>query len=143
MSVDHVLKAKGHSLHSIHPHQTLAEAADVLAKHRIGVAVVCEGSTVVGMLSERDIVQAISHQRAAALTRPVRQFMSSPVVTCGRKDRIKDIMEIMSNRRIRHLPVVEGDAVVGLISIGDVIKHRLAEKQMEAAVLRDYALALR
>ncbi|MEW5728524.1 MAG: CBS domain-containing protein [Pseudomonadota bacterium] len=143
MTVGIILKNKGDAVYTVAPDQSMAAAADILATHRIGVALVCEGDEVVGVLSERDIVAAVSERRERAMAARVREFMSSPVVTCGPRDRVKDIMGIMNDRRIRHLPVVEDSTVVGMISIGDVIKHRLAETQMECAVLRDVALAAR
>lgn len=143
MNVQSILKSKNGPVHSVRPEQTLADAADLLADHRIGVVLVTDGDDVVGVLSERDIVAAVSKRRASALTLPVRSVMSSPVLTCRPQDSIKEVMQVMNTRRIRHLPVVDDDTVVGMISIRDVIKHRLDEKQMEVAVLRDVAMAIR
>lgn len=141
MTVESILRTKGRDIFTIRPDQALMEAVDMLAEHRIGVMMVCEKKKLVGVLSERDVVGGLRRHRTAALTQPIKLFMSSPVITCHPKDQVKDLMEIMSSRRIRHLPVVEGDAILGMISIGDVIKHRMAAKQMEIAVLRDFALA--
>ncbi|MBI5164298.1 MAG: CBS domain-containing protein [Magnetospirillum sp.] len=143
MTVETILKSKGRDTYTIRPDQALIEAADLLAEHRIGATMVCEGSKLVGVLSERDVVRGLNRSRTAALTQPIRMFMSSPVITCDPKDKIKDIMEVMSLRRIRHLPVVRDGQIMGMISIGDVINHRLQQKQMEIAVLRDYAIAVR
>lgn len=139
MTVERILKHKGGAIYAVRPDHTVAEAAQLLTNRRIGVALVCDGATCVGVLSERDIVLGLARHKADALTMPVRALMSSPVVTCNPRDRVKDIMAVMTERRIRHLPVVAEEGVIGMVSIGDVIKHRLAEKQLEAAVMREYA----
>ncbi len=143
MTVEIILRNKETKVLTIRPDQALMEAADLLAEHRIGAAVVWDGKALVGIVSERDIVKGLFRSRAQALSQPIRMFMSSPVITCSPKDKTKHIMEVMSTRRIRHLPVLRDDKIIGMISIGDVIKHRLAENQMELAVLRDYAIAVR
>lgn len=143
MTVEVILRNKESKILTIRPEQALMEAADMLAEHRIGAAIVCEGKTLVGIISERDIVKGLYRSRSQALSQPIRMFMSSPVITCSIRDKAKHIMEVMSTRRIRHLPVLRDDKIIGMISIGDVIKHRLAENQMELAVLRDYAIAVR
>lgn len=139
MTVQKILKHKGDEIFAVRPEHTIAEAAQLLTNRRIGVALVCDGVTCVGVLSERDIVLGLAKHKGNALTMPVRALMTSPVVTCAPGDKVKAIMSVMTERRIRHLPVVAENALVGMVSIGDVIKHRLAEKQLEAAVLRDYA----
>lgn len=139
MTVEKILKHKGAEVFAVRPEHTVAEAAQLLTNRRIGVALVCDGGACVGVLSERDIVLGLAKHKGAALTMPVRALMSSPVVTCDPRDRVKDVMSVMTERRIRHLPVVAENSLVGMVSIGDVIKHRLAEKQLEAAVMRDYA----
>jgi CBS domain-containing protein len=141
MIVDNILKKKGGDVYSVRPDHTIAEAAQVLHTQRIGAAMVCDGNSCIGVLSERDIVQGVVAHGPKALTLPVKALMSSPVVTCKPQDRIKDVMEVMNTRRIRHLPVLNDDNIVGMVSIRDVIETRLAEKQLEAAVLRDFALA--
>ncbi len=141
MTVERILKYKGTDVFSVRPEHTVAEAAQVLHNNRIGAAMVCDGLTCVGVLSERDIVQGVVKHGNKALAMPVKALMSSPVVTCTCKDRIKDVMEVMNTRRIRHLPVIRDETIVGMISIRDVVEQRLAEKQLEAAVLRDFALA--
>jgi CBS domain-containing protein len=141
MTVERILRYKGGDVFSVRPDHTVADAAHVLHSRKIGAAMVCDGHACVGVLSERDIVQGLAAHGGKALSMPVRALMSSPVVTCGPKDRIKDVMDVMSTRRIRHLPVVRDDTIVGMVSIGDVVGQRLAEKQLEAAVLRDFALA--
>lgn len=139
MTVEKILKGKGDDVFAVHPEHTIAEAAQLLTNRRIGAAMVCDGAICVGVLSERDIVLALAKYKGNALAMSVRSLMSSPVVTCNPRDKVKDIMSVMTERRIRHVPVVFEDDLVGMVSIGDVIKHRLAEKQLEAAVLRDFA----
>lgn len=143
MTVESILKNKGRNVHTVRPNQALIEALDMLGEHRIGVVLVMDGRNLIGVLSERDIVSGLHRHRTAALSQTVKMFMSSPVITCAPKDKIKDLIAVMSTRRIRHLPVVEGDKVVGMISVGDLIKQRLSQNQMEIAVLRDYAIAMR
>lgn len=139
MTVERILKQKGGDIFAVRPEHTIAEAAQLLTNRRIGVALVCDGGTCVGVLSERDIVLGLAKHKGDALTMPVKALMSSPVVTCGPRDRVKDIMAVMTERRIRHLPVVAEAGLVGMVSIGDVVQHRLAEKQLEAAIMREYA----
>lgn len=143
MTIESILKNKGRSVFTVRPSQALIEALDLLGQHHIGAVLVCDGRRPVGVLSERDIVGGLHRHRTAALSQPVNMFMSSPVVTCGPKDKVKDLMAVMTDRRIRHLPVVDGGSVVGIVSVGDLVKHRMAQNQMEMAVLRDYAIAVR
>lgn len=142
MTVEKILRGKGDDIFAVRPDHTIAEAAQLLTNRRIGAALVCEGGTCVGVLSERDIVLGLAKHKGDALTMPVKTLMSSPVVTCNPGDKVKDIMSVMTQRRIRHLPVVAEDGLVGMVSIGDVIKHRLKEKQLEAAIMRDYAVGI-
>ncbi len=141
MHVETILNRKGDTVYKVRPDQALTEAAEMMNRNRVGMALVCDNGELVGVLSERDIVGAISRLGAVALADPVRRFMSRPVVTCRPGDSVEDVMYTMSSRRIRHLPVVVDGKVLGVVSIGDVIHHRLAETQTEIAVLRDYALA--
>ncbi len=141
MDIETILKRKGDTVYRVRPDQLMTEAAEMMNRNRVGMALVCDNGELVGVLSERDIVAAISRLGAIALADPVRRFMSRPVVTCRPTDRVEDVMYTMSSRRIRHLPVVVGGKVLGMISMGDVIHHRLAKAQSEISVLRDYAIA--
>jgi CBS domain-containing protein len=138
MLVQDILKTKGTEIHSISPEKSIFEAARQLTDCRIGSVVVLNGAALVGILSERDIVRAISAQGAACLDQQVSALMTKSVVTCTRTQTISDVMEMMSNGRFRHVPVVDGGAVVGVISIGDVVKHRLDETQEEVRHLAAY-----
>ncbi|TAN64500.1 MAG: CBS domain-containing protein [Magnetospirillum sp.] len=142
MNVGDILDMKGDDVYSVHPHQSVADAADVLATNRIGVVLVRHRGEVVGILSERDIIRAVTEHKTATLTMQVRNFMSSPVQTCTPRDTVATAMETMNRRCIRHLPVVHLGSLVGMLSITDIVKYRLSEKQKEVAALRDYAVAV-
>lgn len=140
MSVEAILKTKGSVVFTIRPEHSVADAAALLTNKKVGVAVVCDAKgKLQGVLSERDIVKGLSQYGKAALEMPVRNVMSSPVVTCAPGDSVKTIMGVMTERRIRHLPVVEKEELLGIVSIGDAVNFRLTEAQMEMNVLRDVA----
>lgn len=140
MSVEAILKTKGSVVFTIRPEHSVADAAALLTTKKVGVAVVCDTKgKLQGVLSERDIVKGLSQYGKAALEMPVRNVMTSPVVTCSPGDSVKTIMSVMTERRIRHLPVVENDELLGIVSIGDAVNFRLIEAQMEMGVLRDVA----
>ncbi|KAF0224959.1 MAG: hypothetical protein FD176_768 [Rhodospirillaceae bacterium] len=141
MSVEAILKTKGSNVFTIRPEHSVADAAALMSAKKVGVAVVCDTKgTVVGMVSERDIVSGLTQFGKGVVDMPVRNIMTSPVLTCGPGDSVKRIMEIMTERRIRHLPVVDGGDLLGMVSIGDAVNFRLREAQMETAVLRDIAV---
>jgi Predicted signal-transduction protein containing cAMP-binding and CBS domains len=141
MNVKAILAAKklGGDIISIEPTADLATAAKLLSKHRIGsVVILGAGERLVGILSERDIVRALSEQGAGALALPVGQVMTRDVATCGEDDTVASIMERMTAGRFRHMPVVADGRLVGVISIGDVVKQRVDEIEGEAQAMRDY-----
>ena len=138
MLVQDILKTKSPEIHSISPEKSVSEAARQLTECRIGSVVVLNHTTLVGILSERDIVRAIARRGAECLEEEVSSLMTRSVVTCSRDQTISNVMELMSNGRFRHVPVVEAGAVVGVISIGDVVKHRLDETQEEVRQLAAY-----
>ena len=124
---------------TVQPHRTLSEAAALLAEKGIGALVVSDaGSSVLGILSERDIIRAVARGGAAALEAPVSRHMTGRVVSCTRGTAIEEIMELMTDGRFRHVPVVEDGHLVGLVSIGDVVKHRIASVEAEQQALREY-----
>ncbi len=139
MRVIGVLKGKGSEVATIGPDQTLLSAAAELGRRRIGALVVtgADGS-VVGIISERDIVASIAKGGAASLDRPVSEVMTVDVITCSSNDTMEQLMSAMTDQRIRHLPVVDDGALVGIVSIGDVVKRRVGEIQDEAKALGDY-----
>jgi len=139
MTVKSILSGKGSDVITIEPHATLEAAIAVLAERRIGAVVVLGPERrVIGILSERDIVRALAEEGAAALTAPVAQVMTRKVSTCTEQDAVREIMEQMTAGKFRHVPVVEEGRLVGIVSIGDVVKHRLGEMERESEALRDY-----
>ena len=141
MNVKAILAVKklGGDIMSIEPTADLATAAKLLSKHRIGsVVILGAGERLVGILSERDIVRALSEQGAGALALPVGQVMTRDVATCGEDDTVASIMERMTAGRFRHMPVVTNGRLVGLVSIGDVVKQRVDEIVSESEAMRDY-----
>jgi CBS domain-containing protein len=139
MTVKTILSGKGNSIVSIEPTATLDAAVKKLAEHKIGALLVLgPDRRVTGILSERDIVRVLAEQGAAALAQPLSQVMTRKVVTCSQSDTVGVLMERMTTGKFRHVPVVEQEQVVGIISIGDVVKHRLHEMEQESAALRDY-----
>jgi len=139
MIVKTILSAKGNDVISIEPAATLETAVRTLADHRIGALLVLgPDRRVIGILSERDIVRVLAEQGAGALNQPLSQVMTRKVVTCNSSETIGVIMERMTAGKFRHVPVVEQDQVIGVVSIGDVVKYRLQEMEHESAALRDY-----
>ena len=139
MRVDRVLLTKGNDIVSVNGYASLRQAVAVLRKHRIGAVLVLGlNGSIDGILSERDIIGALAERGGDALDETVGEFMTRDVVRCGPNDTIDELMTVMTDRRIRHLPVVDDGQVVGVISIGDVVKHRLAEVTDEANALHDY-----
>ncbi|HEX7775180.1 MAG TPA: CBS domain-containing protein [Parvibaculum sp.] len=138
MNVATILKAKGNEVATVAPTITLAEAARLLSEKRIGAVIIMHGQQLLGILSERDIVKAIARMGVESLDRPVREIMTSRVVTCGLNDSVDELMDSMTEGRFRHLPVIDRGELVGIVSIGDVVKHRIAETVMETEALRLY-----
>lgn len=137
MKVDAILNSKGREVQTVGPSATLATVAQRLRLERIGALVVAEGDKILGMISERDIVHAFAADRERAADLEVAAVMTRDVITCDPDDSLTRVLGLMTRHRIRHIPVLQGGKLSGLISIGDVIKHRLDELEMEAAVLRD------
>ena len=141
MNVKSILDAKGRAVATIAADATLADAANLLAEKRIGAIVVTgPGYSVAGILSERDIVRSLSERGATSLDRSVGDTMTTKVITCTEKDSIGQLMESMTEGKFRHLPVVEEGRLVGIISIGDVVKWRLAEIESEHDALKNYVM---
>ncbi len=139
MNVATILAQKGRAVTTASPGITLLEVAHKLAAKRIGaIVVVGARGEVVGIVSERDIIREIANVGADCLTRPVAESMTRQVVTCSETDTLDELMAMMTARRFRHLPVVTDGALVGIVSIGDVVKHHVAEVEMEATAMRDY-----
>jgi CBS domain-containing protein len=139
MTVKAILSVKGTDVFTIEPTANLAGAANLLAERKVGALVVTGADRrVIGIVSERDIVQELAAHGTAALDLPLTDIMTRNVTTCGIGDTISSVMERMTNGKFRHLPVVEQGRLAGLVSIGDVVKHRLKEMEREQSALRDY-----
>jgi CBS domain-containing protein len=139
MSIKSILSTKGDNVVTIEPAATLEVAVNTLTQQRIGALVVLgPDRRVTGIVSERDIIRALAQHGADVLKQPIAQVMTRKVATCTQGETVATIMETMTNGRFRHIPVVEQDRLVGIISIGDVVKHRLKEMEQESAALRDY-----
>ena len=142
MTVKTILSLKGGDVATIAPSASLATAAKLLAERRIGALVVVDAADrVAGMLSERDIVRALAERGAAALDERLDRAMTRSVVTCTEAMTVGEIMKRMTAGRFRHVPVVELGRLVGIVSIGDVVKYRLAAMQHESQSLREYVSA--
>jgi CBS domain-containing protein len=138
MTVRAILDSKGHQIQSVEPETKLSAAIKILAERKIGAVLAMAKGRIEGILSERDIVRVLGERGAAALDEPVSAVMTHKVVSCRQTDTVAAIMEMMTLGKFRHLPVVEDGRVVGLISIGDVVKWRVKEFEHEQEALRDY-----
>jgi CBS domain-containing protein len=139
MNVAAILKQKGRAVATIPPTLTLIEAAGRLANRRIGALVVVGArGEIAGIISERDIIRKLAESGPACLAQPVAETMTRHVVTCQEGDTLDELMSMMTTRRFRHIPVVAEGDLVGIVSIGDVVKHHVAEIEMEATAMRAY-----
>ncbi len=139
MTVSRIIGNKGRDVVTAQPHRTIGEVARVLAERKIGAVVISDGTgSIRGMLSERDIVRAIAQNGAAALDDAASRHMTAKVVTCGLSARIDDVMSMMTAGKFRHVPVEDDGRLIGIISIGDVVKYRLAEIETERQALESY-----
>jgi CBS domain-containing protein len=141
MTVSTILAEKGRDIVTIEPGASLAAAAKLLAERRIGAVLVLGADRrLVGIISERDIVWALAARGVSALDEPVGQTMTRRVETCTERETIGSIMERMTDGKFRHVPVIDQGRLTGIVSIGDVVKHRLREIEGESAAMRDYIL---
>lgn len=139
MTVERIMSTKGRDVITLHPDRTLAEAVRLLSDKRIGAVVVSEtGTSVLGILSERDIINALGKGGAKVLDEPASAYMTRNVVTCTGRSGVNEMMELMTERKFRHVPIVENGELRGIVSIGDVVKHRVAEIEAESQALREY-----
>jgi CBS domain-containing protein len=139
MNVATILKHKGRAVSTARPNSSLLEIAQKLGAKKIGaIVVVGENGHVVGIISERDIIRAVSERGTSALSMMVAEVMTRNVVSCHEANELDELMELMTKGRFRHLPVIEDDALVGIISIGDVVKYHIAEVEMEVSAMRSY-----
>jgi CBS domain-containing protein len=138
MTVRAILDSKGHQIQSVEPDAKLAAAIKVLSERKIGAVLVMSKGQIEGILSERDIVRVLGERGAAVLDEPISAVMTRKVISCRQSDTVSAIMEMMTTGKFRHLPVVEDGRVVGLISIGDIVKWRVREYELEQEALREY-----
>lgn len=139
MLVSQILKAKGDLVFTVSPHETLAAAAERLAERRVGALVVMDSADrVVGIISERDIVKGVAENGVASLARPVEAGMTRDVIFAALSETCDQLLSRMTDRRIRHLPVCREGRLVGLVSIGDLVKVKIAEIEAEADGLKAY-----
>jgi len=141
MLVSQILKAKGDLVFTAGPQETLGAVAALLHSRRVGALVVLDNDEVVGIVSERDLVRAIAEVGAAALAKPVSHFMTREVVFAEPGETVDVLMGRMTDRRVRHLPVCRDSRLIGVISIGDLVKHRISEVTAEADGLKAYIAA--
>ena len=141
MRISDILRSKsgiGASVVSIGPDASVAELVAQLSEHGIGALIVTDGADVVGIVSERDVVRRLHADGTSVLEAKVSELMTSPVVTCAPGDQVDAIAETMTERRFRHLPVVDGGQLVGIVSIGDVVKNRIRELEKDRSQLEQY-----
>jgi CBS domain-containing protein len=139
MTVRHILQEKGNDVVTLTPDISVGDAVATLAKHRIGALVVTNGAGVIrGIISERDIVRRLAEDGPKSLDKKVSEVMTANVKVCSEDHTVNEVMEIMTNGRFRHLPVEKDGRLIGVISIGDVVKRRIAEVQRETEEIRSY-----
>ncbi len=138
MQVENILQSKGRTVTTVTSGSTIAQAVDLLNGKKIGAVVVVDGGKVVGILSERDVVRHLGRDWTALASRPVSDVMTRAVVSVSRFASVADVMERMTEKRIRHMPIVENGELVGIVSIGDVVKRKIEETEQEAIALKEY-----
>jgi len=141
MTVGIILAGKGREVVTIDPSERLSDAVRLLAAKRIGAALILGADRrIVGIISERDVVRAFAEGGPAALDEPVSRTMTRKVETCSEGETVSSIMERMTAGKFRHMPVVDQGRLVGIVSIGDIVKHRLREMERESVAMRDYIM---
>lgn len=138
MTIAAILSGKGHDVVYLASSASVKEAVELLVGKRIGCVPVVDGGEVVGILSERDVVRSLGEQGEGVLGAAVASVMTSPIVTIPPETPVITALSLMTRRRIRHLPVIDGEKMVGFVSIGDLVKYRIDRIEAEAAAMRDY-----
>ena len=139
MSVASMLVGKPKNIIKVQPDDSVMDAVGLLTKHRIGAVIVCdENDGVKGILSERDIVRDIAREGPSVLNGPVSKCMTNKVISCRSTDSVDRVMELMTDNRFRHLPVIDSGNLMGIISIGDVVKSKIEQAEKDAQDMRDY-----
>ncbi|MCQ8278225.1 CBS domain-containing protein [Acetobacteraceae bacterium KSS8] len=137
MLIAQILEQKGPEVASLRPTHSVADAVALMADRRIGAVVIEDGDAIVGIFSERDLVKLLARDRHTALDSNLRKVMTAPVITCQAGDRIDQVIALMGNRHVRHMPVTDGKRMIGIVSIRDLVRARFAEKELENATLLD------
>jgi len=138
MNVQMILGDKGSEVATIAADATVGDAVKVLGEHRIGALPVVDGDQVSGILSERDVIYCLRDHGAEVLDWPISRVMSSPAITVDPSTEVLSALALITQKRVRHLPVVSGGRLVGIVSIGDLVKHRIERIEHEAAAMREY-----
>ena len=138
MTIAAVLRDKGSAVETVSTDSTLFDAVRRLGENRIGALPVLEGGRIAGIMSERDVIYCLKDHGPEALEWPVERVMSSPAITVDPETDVLAALALMTQRRIRHLPVVEGGEILGIVSIGDLVKHRMERIEAEADAMRTY-----
>ncbi len=141
MLVSQILKAKGDLVFTATPSETVSAICALLHSRRVGAMIIMDGDRVAGIVSERDVVRVMAEQGASALTLPVSSCMTRDVVFAEPNETVNSLLSRMTDRRLRHLPVCEGDRLIGIVSIGDLVKHKISEVEAEADGLKAYIAA--
>ena len=141
MNIETILDRKGDGVITVDISFNLQSAADLMMHHRIAALIVTEHGRPVSLLSERELVAVMAEKGPRAAETPIRDVVTDSILTVSPEESLKRAMKLMTNQRVRHLPVFEDDELIGIVSLGDVIKHRLDEMEMESNVLRDLAIA--
>ncbi len=138
MTIAAILQNKGAEVLTVEADTLVRDAVELLAERKIGALPVVKGSAVAGIMSERDVIYCLRTDGAAVLDWPVERIMTAPAITVERDHQVMGALSLMTKRRIRHLPVVEGDRIIGIVSIGDLVKHRLDKIEAEAEAMLSY-----
>jgi CBS domain-containing protein len=139
MQVESILEAKGNAVYTVLADARVAEAVALLNRYNIGaIVVVDDAGELAGIVSERDIMRLLGREPSTALERPISACMTTNVITCTRDATVAVLMDQMTRFRIRHIPIVEAGRLIGIVSIGDVVKRKIEETEQEALALRDY-----
>lgn len=143
MTVEAILKRKGRTVLTTSAGATIKNAAEVMREKNIAALLVVNGDVILGIVTERDVVRAFARDGATMANKPVADFMTSKLITGTPSDSVKHVMQVMTTNRIRHFPVLEDGKIAGMVSIGDIVRHRLEDLELEKNVLRDALIAAR
>jgi len=143
MMIRNILKKKGDAVVTIGVFDSVRDAIDSMVEHHIGAVVMTNGAEVLGVVSERDILKAISDSGVSTLNAPIGHIVTGELVTITPEETTRRVMQLMTHSHVRHLPVMENEKLAGIVSVGDIVKYHLEELEMESNVLRDLAIAVR